>query len=62
MVKITGKESVKKYHEKAILHVGINFNRSTEPELVKKIEGLANRSGYIKDLVRKDVEREKREK
>ena len=47
----------KRYHEKAILHVGVNFNRNTEPELVEKIESVENRSAYIKGLVRDDVER-----
>ena len=51
----------KRYHEKNILHVGINFNRATEPELVEKMESVKNRSAYIKDLVRDDIEREKLE-
>ncbi len=57
---ITGKGSVKRYHEKAILHVGINFNRNTEPELVEKMESVGNRSKYIKDLMRADIEKEKK--
>ena len=49
----------KRYHDKNILHVGINFNRNTEPELVEKMESVENRSAYIKGLVREDVRREK---
>ena len=53
---MTGKAATKRYRDKAILHVGIDFNRNTEPELVEKIESQKNRSGYVKDLIRKDLE------
>lgn len=51
----------KRYRDRSILHVGINFNRNTEPELVEKMEKVPNRSRYIKDLIREDLEREKGE-
>ncbi len=53
--------SVKKYRKKSILHVGIDFNRNTEPELVEKIESVENRSGYVKELIRRDIEKKKEE-
>lgn len=49
----------KRYRDRSILHVGINFNRNTESELVEKMEKVPNRSRYIKDLIREDLEREK---
>lgn len=54
--------SVKKYRDKSVLHVGIDFNRNTEPELVKKMESVENRSGYVKSLIRRDIEKSKEEK
>lgn len=54
--------SVRKYRKKNVLHVGIDFNRNTEPKLVDKIESVENRSGYVKDLIRRDIEKPKEEK
>lgn len=56
---ITGKEASKRYRQKAILRVNVDFNRNTEPELVEKIQSVENRSRYIKDLVKRDIEAEK---
>ena len=47
----------RRYHAKAIVRVTVDFNRNTERELVERIESEPNRSGYIKRLVREDVER-----
>ena len=54
--------SVKKYRKKNVLHVGIDFNRNTEPDLVEKMEAVENRSGYVKGLVRRDIEQSKKDK
>ena len=56
---ITGKEASKRYRQKAILRVNVDFNRNTEPELAEKIQSVENRSRYIKDLVKRDIEAEK---
>lgn len=48
--------SAERYRRKAILHVGVNFNRNTEPDLVEKIESVENRSAYIKGLIRDDLD------
>ena len=53
---MVSRSAVKRYHDRNILHVGINLNRSTEPELVEKVESEENRSGYIKALIRADIE------
>lgn len=50
--------SKQRYRKKNVLHVGIDFNRNTEPELVEKMESVENRSGYVKDLIRRDIEQE----
>ena len=52
-------EPQRRYHAKAIVRVTVDFNRNTESELIGKIESEPNKSGYIKRLVREDVEREK---
>lgn len=48
----------KRYNDKALVRVNIAFNRFTEPDLVEKIQSVENRSGYIKRLVREDIQRE----
>lgn len=50
-------EPQRRYHAKAIMRVTVDFNRNTESDLVERIEREPNRSGYIKQLVREDMER-----
>ena len=47
-----------RYKKKNLVKVVTAFNRKTEPELVKRIEQEENKAGYIKRLVREDIERE----
>ncbi len=49
----------KRYREQNIMQLSVNFNRKTEPELVQKLEQVENKSGYIKSLIRKDIEESK---
>lgn len=50
-----------RYSKKNLLKVMVGFNRKTEPELVERMEREENKAGYLKRLVREDIEREKRE-
>ena len=47
-----------KYQRDNLLRVTVPFNRRTEPELVAKMEEQDSKAGYIKQLVRRDIERE----
>ena len=51
--------SKKRYDKENIVRVAVGFNRRTEPELVERIEEEENKAGYIRSLVREDVERRK---
>lgn len=51
-----------RYQTKNVMQVKVGFNRSTEPELVKRLEEEPNKARYIKNLVREDVERRGKEK
>lgn len=55
-----GLNAMRRYELKAIRKVMIGFNRNTEPELTSWIESKANKQGYIKQLVRDDMERSKK--
>ena len=52
--------SKKRYDKENIVRVAVGFNRRTEPELVERIEEEENKEGYIRSLVREDVERRKK--
>lgn len=47
----------KRYAKKNLLGVTVQFNRKTEPELVEQIEKQPNKSGYIKGLIKADIEK-----
>lgn len=46
-----------RYEKKALRRVNLPFNRFTEPELLAYIETIPNKTRYIKDLIRADMER-----
>lgn len=47
-----------KYERGTLLKVSVAFNRNTEPELVERVEAEENRAGYLKRLVKEDIERD----
>lgn len=48
-----------RYEKENLLRVLVKFNRKTEPELVERVEGKLNRAGYLKQLVKEDIQRER---
>lgn len=50
-----------RYDKKNRVKVTIGFNRKTEPELTEWIEEQENKSGYLKELAQKDMERAKKD-
>lgn len=50
-----------KYERENLLRVMVKFNRKTEPELVERIESQENKAGYLKSLVKSDIERDAQE-
>ena len=47
-----------RYKRANIMRVSVDFNRKTEPELVERIEAQENKSGYLKQLVKEDIQRD----
>lgn len=45
-----------KYHKEKVIHVGINFS-PLDHELVEYLDTKKSRSGYLKQLLREDMER-----
>ena len=50
-----------KYEKENLLRVLVKFNRKTEPELVERMESQENKAGYLKRLVKDDIERDAQE-
>ena len=53
--------SKQRYDRENMIKVNVSFNRKTEPELVVRIEAETNKAGYIKDLIRADIEKGKKD-
>lgn len=50
---------VKEYIRDNIQQIKLGINRKTEAELLEWLENQPNKQGYIKELIRKDMEAKK---
>ena len=44
-----------KYKKATLVNVALQFNKNTEPELIKYVLALDNKTAYIKGLIRADM-------
>lgn len=44
------------YQKKAIKQVKFQLNKNTDPELIKQLESVGNIAGYLKRLIKADME------
>ena len=51
----TSAAAVKKWQSNHVKRYGFPVMIDTEPEIIKKLESVPNKSGYIKDLIKKDI-------
>lgn len=47
-----------KYEREKLMRVMVKFHREHEADLVERMEQQDNKAGYIKRLVREDIERD----
>ena len=52
--------SKQKYDKNTLVKASVSFNRNIEPELAEFVEKKENKAGYLKGLVRKDFERQRK--
>lgn len=52
-------ERTKRYQDKAIRRFSVKVNRFTEPDILEKLEEQESFQGYIKRLIREDIEKNK---
>ena len=50
-----------RYNRKNVKNVTLNFNMSTESDVYNHIQRQPNKQGYIKGLIRQDMEKENSE-
>lgn len=48
-----------KYEREKLLRIMVKFHREHEADLVERMESRENKAGYLKRLVREDLERER---
>lgn len=45
-----------KYDKKAMTKFVFQFNRKTDADIIERLEEVGNKQGYIKEIIRKDLE------
>lgn len=48
-------EAVKKYEKKNVTQIKFSFNNETDKDIIKHIKSQKNKQGYIKQLIREDM-------
>ena len=44
-----------KYNKENTVQISLKLNRSTDADLIDSLNRIANKQGYIKELIRKDI-------
>lgn len=45
-----------KYNAKSVKQIKLNLNKKTDADVIQKLESCGNIQGYIKQLIRQDLE------
>ena len=48
-----------RYEKKNVVRITFKVRKTTEPDILEKLESVENKSGYIKSLIRADIEKNK---
>ena len=46
-----------KYNKENTVQISLKLNRTTDADLIDSLNRIANKQGYIKELIRKDIAR-----
>ena len=44
-----------KYNKENTVQISLKLNRSTDADLIDSLNKIANKQGYIKELIRRDI-------
>lgn len=50
-------ERQKRYDDKATTRIGLKLNNVTDADILKKLESVNSKQGYIKSLIREDLKK-----
>lgn len=56
------KRSVRKYDQENTIQVKLKLNKKTDQDIIRQLERSGNKQGYIKELIKKDMEGNKMKK
>lgn len=50
-----------RYDAKSARHYSLKLNNATDADLIARLDSVSSVNGYIRQLIREDIERERRE-
>lgn len=50
-------DSQAKYERENVIHAAFKLNKKTDADIIEKLKTVGNRQGYIKSLIRADMEK-----
>jgi len=53
--KVAHSEATVKYNQNNVKQIKLNLNLKTDADIIKALEAVPNKQGYIKELIRKDL-------
>ena len=48
--------ATQKYNKENTIQVVCRFNKSTDADIVERLQEVENKNGYIKELIRRDIQ------
>ena len=51
------REAVKRYNQATTVQLAVRLNRRTDADIIAKLEQVESKAGYIKQLIRDDIQR-----
>lgn len=51
------KKAIRKYDDKMTRQIKMKFNIKTDADILKKLDSVPNKQGYIKQLIRDDLKK-----
>lgn len=53
------RKATARYDANNTVRISLKFNLNTDIDILDKLENVSNKTGYIKELIRKDIEHDK---
>ena len=52
------KKAVAKYNKQNCVRIPVTLNRKTDEDVLRKLDSVPSKQGYIKELIRQDIHKE----